>query len=158
MIELVRLPGNINSHNLIHDFGLEQWDDEWKYVAIRYVGDTYVSDGELATEASKITRMYPDYDGYTNNCQNFVRYLLAFACQESVTPNTIELAVKSLWADLTSNVCAAYGSVRGLSIWSAHRGGASHTGEGNNSRTSGLSSRTDRNVVLFYWIPVVLFD
>jgi hypothetical protein len=82
----------------------------------------------LFTLASKITRMYPDYDGYTNNCQNFVRYLLAFACQESVTPNTIELAVKSLWADLTSNVCAAYGSVRGLSIWSAHRGGASHTG------------------------------
>jgi hypothetical protein len=52
MIELVRLPGNINSHNLIHDFGLEQWDDEWKYVAIRYVGDTYVSDGELATEGT----------------------------------------------------------------------------------------------------------
>jgi len=158
MVELVRLPGNINSHNLIHDFGLEQWDDEWKYVAIRYVGDTYVSDRELATEASKITRMHPDYDGYTNNCQNFVRYLLAFVCQECATPNTIELAVKSLWADLTSNVYAAYGSVRGLSIRSAHRGGASHTGEGNNSRTSGLSSKTDRNVVLVYWIPVVLFD
>jgi hypothetical protein len=153
MIELVRLPGNINSHNLTHDFGLEQWDHEWKYVAIQYVGDTYVSDGELATEASKITRMHPDYDGYTNNCQNFVRYLLAFACQESVTPNTIELAVKSLWTDLTSNVCAAYGLVRGLSIGSEHHGGASH--RGGNSRRRGLSSKTDRKVVLIY---CVLFD
>lgn len=158
MVELVRLPGNINSHNLIHDFGLEHWDDEWKYVAARYVGDTYVSDEELATEASNITRTYPDYDGYTNNCQNFVRYLLAFACQESVAPNTIELAVKSMWVDLTSIMCAAYGPVRGMFIGSGYRGDVLHRGKGKNSRTSGLSSKTDRNTVLVYWIPVVLFD
>jgi hypothetical protein len=86
------------------------------------------SSPNLFTVASKITRTHPDYNGYTNNCQNFVRYLLAFACQESVTPNTIELAVKSLWTDLTSNVCAAYGSIRRLSIGSAHHGGASQRG------------------------------
>jgi hypothetical protein len=160
MIELVRLPGNINSHNLIDDFGLEQWDDEWKYVAIQYVGDTDVSDGELATEASNITRMYPDYDGYTNNCQNFVRYLLAFACQDHVAPNTIEHAVYSLFTDLTANVYAASESVRRRCIGFEGLDATSRRGEGKgiNGCTSGLSPTTDINGVLVYCIPVVLFN
>ena len=51
--------------------------------------------------AGKIIRDHPDYRFYTNNCQNFVLYLLNFACQEPVTPKTIKLSVNGMLEDLS---------------------------------------------------------
>lgn len=48
--------------------------------------------------ASRITRSRPDYDGYANNCQNFVRYLLEFACcdDDCESPMTIQDLVEDV--------------------------------------------------------------
>lgn len=69
-----------------------------------FIGNTDVSDEKLAEEgesyidriitnklsATQIVRDHPYYHAYTNNCQNFVMYLLAVACPGSVTPRTIK--------------------------------------------------------------------
>jgi len=49
--------------------------------------------------ATKIVQKYPDYHFYTNNCQNFVLYLHAFACPEFATPKTINDAVTGTLED-----------------------------------------------------------
>lgn len=48
--------------------------------------------------AYDICDRYPDYHGYSNNCQNFVRYLLKYVCQRpSVNvPLTIQETVETL--------------------------------------------------------------
>ena len=50
--------------------------------------------------ASEITKQYPNYDGYTNNCQNFVRYLLNYACPDCNAPATIQDKVRFLLGEL----------------------------------------------------------
>lgn len=101
LFELVRL-GQRNTHNKREDFGLEVWDAEWGNISIQHVGKTALTDRELAEQggphlvthayymvASIITQRYPDYHAYTNNCQNFVLYLLQFACEEFMAPKSI---------------------------------------------------------------------
>jgi hypothetical protein len=39
--------------------------------------------------ASAITQTHPDYYAFTNNCQNFVLYLLTFACKDYMAPKSI---------------------------------------------------------------------
>jgi hypothetical protein len=129
LFELVRGPDYKNSHNKTPNFGLEEWDAEWGCVSIMYVDKTLASDQDLSAKgnaqflhllkiASEIIRLHPDYDGYTNNCQNFVCYLLSFACENPVTPKTFELLVKTLSTDWTSKITgtAIYQSARGLYV------------------------------------------
>lgn len=112
MIELRRHPDNTNTYNLNTDFGLCDWYEEWGFnISITYVGVTRRSDSSLAyqgrfyhywccsssTSASDIVRPRPDYNAYTNNCQNFVLYLLEFACPQSlILPKTFKDAVVGL--------------------------------------------------------------
>jgi hypothetical protein len=141
LFELVRSPDYKNSHNKTPNFGPEEWEAEWGCAFIQYIGDTIVSDQDLSAEgnaqflhllkiASKITRLHPDYDGYTNNCQNFVCYLLSFACENPLTPKTIELLVKNLSTDWTSNITgtAIYQSARGLYVTLVARRMTDHHG------------------------------
>lgn len=51
--------------------------------------------------AINIVQTHPDYQFYTNNCQNFVLYLHAFACPEFLTPKTINHAVTDILDDLS---------------------------------------------------------
>jgi hypothetical protein len=53
-------------------------------------------------KALNITSTHPDYDGYTNNCQNFVRRLLNYVCPGASGPQTIQEFI----SDLTSTNAA----------------------------------------------------
>jgi len=44
-----------------------------------------------------ITQQHPNHDGYTNNCQNFVQYLLNYACPGSFAPKTIQEFINDLF-------------------------------------------------------------
>jgi hypothetical protein len=112
--------------------------------------------------------MHPDYDGYTNNCQNFVRRPLIFACHEPISPKTIELAVKSLLVDLKSNITSPTTAlVRRLNVTVAstritenniakqvHYGGILAFSLLLNEDNHILKSE----VLKGFWISVVLFD
>jgi hypothetical protein len=107
LFELHRSPDGLNP-NIIEDFKLEKWCNAWGFAISKYAGETRVSDqnlsntGEVTSErcslciASEILRSHPDYNGYKNNCQNFVVYLLQFACPEYTAPQTIRDFVKNL--------------------------------------------------------------
>ena len=46
----------------------------------------------------------PDYNAYTNNCQNFVVYLIEFACPSSCkTPKTIKEVIDTLILELDTS-------------------------------------------------------
>jgi hypothetical protein len=47
-------------------------------------------------EAQKIVELYPDYHVYSNNCQNFVLYLLKVACPDCRLPRTIKKVVDDM--------------------------------------------------------------
>lgn len=47
--------------------------------------------------AHRITKSKPNYDGYSNNCQNFVHYLLTFACPGCMKPKTIQDVLSPLF-------------------------------------------------------------
>jgi len=49
--------------------------------------------------AERIIRLHPEYHPYSNNCQNFVRYLLEFACPECDAPKTIQETLEGILAD-----------------------------------------------------------
>ena len=42
----------------------------------------------------EITKKYPDYDGYTNNCQNFGQYLVKKICPDALIPQNIRQLVQ----------------------------------------------------------------
>src|SRR2546423_14378791 len=46
--------------------------------------------------AFRISTTYKNYHGYTNNCQNFVRYMLEYVCPEASAPETIKELVERL--------------------------------------------------------------
>ena len=101
LFELCRDAHDKNTYNVEYDFEGEEWYLEWKHISVAFIGNTDVSDEKLAEEgeshidriitnklsATQIVRDHPDYHAYTNNCQNFVIYLLAVACPGSVIPN-----------------------------------------------------------------------
>jgi len=90
VFELRRTVENLNTVQTIKDFGRRELNSEWQVMTIKYVGKTSFSVGALEKRANKITELYPCYHGYTNNCQNFVRYLLHFACPGRDVPKTIQ--------------------------------------------------------------------
>jgi hypothetical protein len=80
--------------NVVEDFGVLPALEEWDYVLIRCVGRTEMSNDEIREHAYEIIQTRPDYHGYSNNCQNFVRYLhlsISTATETSIfTPLTIQ--------------------------------------------------------------------
>ena len=79
-------------------------------MCIGYIGKSSVSDTEIriygtATSsrlmlmvlADRLTETHPIYHGLTNNCQNFVVYLLRYICPQSTAlPSTIQQAIYCL--------------------------------------------------------------
>lgn len=52
----------------------------------------------LMDVATNIIAKYPDYAAFTNNCQNFVLYLLQYACHQPHTmPKPVGHIVRDLW-------------------------------------------------------------
>jgi len=92
-IELFRDPSQ--TYHLM-DFDAYRFSREWKYVSIAWVGKTSVQDSTLEKEAQKIVELYPDYNAYSNNCQNFVLYLLKVACPDCDLPRTIKKVVDDM--------------------------------------------------------------
>jgi len=151
LFELLRQENNINTPSTTTDFGVAQWKTEWKYVLITAVGETDVSDEELRAQASTITRKYPDYDGYTNNCQNFVQYLLAFACPSSTLlgPKTIREMVEAVIpSEIPTSVVYSFLSTRQARSLNTIGGS-----DRNNS-----SQRRSTPSLVCVWISVVLFE
>jgi hypothetical protein len=121
MFELLRVSDCKVKHQKFNNFQLEQWRDEWQSVFFACVGETEVTDDMLSRQgtpnfekcshtwpASMITRKYPDYDAYTNNCQNFVLYLLKYACPGCPAPRTIREVVSSFTTCLASPLTLTY--------------------------------------------------
>lgn len=49
--------------------------------------------------ATNIITKYPDYAAFTNNCQNFVLYLLQYACRQLHTmPKPVGHIVRDFWS------------------------------------------------------------
>ena len=67
----------------------------------------------ILTVGRIITQRYPDYCAYTNNCQNFVLYLLQFACADSTAPKCIsQIAITDFTSIVKSNrKCSLFISV-----------------------------------------------
>ena len=57
----------------------------------------------VTPEAQKIVELHPDYNAYSNNCQNFVLHFLKFACLDPNRPRTIEHVVRDVFARLRLN-------------------------------------------------------
>src|SRR5271170_8486933 len=50
--------------------------------------------------AYEIKDLYPDYDGFTNNCQNFVQYLMKYVCPQPTVsiPSTVQDVLQNLFS------------------------------------------------------------
>ena len=59
LFELVRVDNDKCTHDKIEDIGLEDWEAEWRYVSIRYIGETEVSDRYLTAKGE--TQMFCIY-------------------------------------------------------------------------------------------------
>jgi hypothetical protein len=99
LFELHRDEYNKNEVHKIEDFGQRgEFQREWDAVAIAFIGYTVRHDEEIGYQGIRITEQYPDYHGYTNNCQNFVRRLLDFISPGNSGPKTIENFINDLLA------------------------------------------------------------
>jgi hypothetical protein len=87
---------------------------EWSRMSISYLGETNSSDDQIKScgmqtlrpkylqifSAQQLTEASPMYHGLTNNCQNFVVYLLRYICPQStlsVLPTTIQKTLYGVW-------------------------------------------------------------
>jgi len=89
LFELRRTKDGTNEPQ-ITKFGPMELLNAWNYACIAYVGKTKVSDYTASVRAHGITNIHPDYHWITNNCQNFVEFLLDFTCPRAVRPATIQ--------------------------------------------------------------------
>lgn len=134
VFELFRTPDNRNLSHTIKEFNPGKATDNWSWMCLTQVGETTQSDRKLSQQACKITRKYPDYDGLTNNCQNYVLYLLEFACPGCVAPQTFQIALNDLPSLFTHSitipfvgyraareaVLTIYSTKLGPATWEAH--------------------------------------
>jgi hypothetical protein len=115
LFELCRDPlTNQNKAHVVYNFGHTHLQDDWKSFCLRKIGVTTYHDGEIFAEgssppylsgvhtndplAASITSTYPHYDGYSNNCQNFVLYLLDYLCPGASLPDSIQGLVNGLFS------------------------------------------------------------
>jgi hypothetical protein len=103
LFELVRHKNDNHAH-MNQLFGPIELNTDWRLLSIAYVGVTDLSDEVLEDHgkttgkstnvvAHNITRLHPKYNGLKNNCQNFIHYLLAYACPGQYFPRTIQNVV-----------------------------------------------------------------
>lgn len=103
VFELFRTTENKSIAHEITNFGSNELNGDWRFITFTYIGNSQFSDIVLARQginickaigltnlACRITELYPDYHGYSNNCQNFVQYLLDKVCPKCSTPQTIQ--------------------------------------------------------------------
>jgi hypothetical protein len=103
LVEISQTAEGFHQHDTDRTFGPTDWD----YMCIVHVGSTRLSDHKInrkgaysqllcLTVAFEITRRYPKYHGYSNNCQNFVQRLLRYVSPGSIVPPTIK-EITNLW-------------------------------------------------------------
>jgi hypothetical protein len=54
LIELCRMPGNLNKYRVVNAFGNTEISGKWKRCAIAYCGESHLSDAELSTHGSPL--------------------------------------------------------------------------------------------------------
>jgi hypothetical protein len=99
LFELVRNKSDNTAH-MNQYFGPAQLNSDWRYLSIAYIGVTGLSDEIIEDHAHNITRLHPKYNGFKNNCQNFIHYLLAHTCPGQSFPRTIQNVVDKALAIL----------------------------------------------------------
>lgn len=106
LFEIFNIDGTIEVH-VVEDFG-RHISPDWGYACIMHLGETHLQDAKIVGRgeyilsamwlniAYEIRNLYPDYHGFSNNCQNFVQYLLKFVCPKltEVAPLTIHESVQ----------------------------------------------------------------
>lgn len=119
---------NTNTSNIVNRFGHQELYNEWKFLSLCEVGITTLQDDQIyewGTSSTlclvlwgmdinykltfSITTTHKNFHGYTNNCQNFVRYLLEYVCPGLSAPQTLKELVEGLskhffWACLSTPV------------------------------------------------------
>jgi len=99
---------NKNNDNINTNCGMKTLREELPMFSM-YGGKTSMTDDQITHQgihlatliadlplANKIVTRYPDYHLFTNNCQNFVKYLLEALCSIAPIPNTIETVLFGL--------------------------------------------------------------
>ena len=144
MLELFRDEDKKNNVN-IKDFGMKTLREEWPMFSMAYVGKTSMTYEQIKHQgiylatliadlplAIEIVTRYPDYRLFTNNCQNFVKYLLEALCPDAPIPNTIESVLFGLQeiscgiipgayppSSILSADCDSFVTASGTSWWTA---------------------------------------
>ena len=104
MLELFRDEYKKNNVKINTNFGMKTLREEWPMFSMAYVGKTSMTYDQITHQgiglatliadllplATEIITRYPDYCLFTNNCQNFVKYLLEALCPDATIPDTIE--------------------------------------------------------------------